>query len=61
MFSAATDTDQRCEAQFYAGEWYLLKGNRTEAVPLLRQAEASCPKGFVEYTGAVAELRRLNP
>ena len=61
MMSAAANPVERCQAGFYLGEWHLLKSNHTEAAALLRQAEATCPKDYVEYAGAVAELERLVP
>ena len=54
-----TRNEQLCEAHFYIGEWHLLKGSRAPAVASLRAARDQCPKGFVEYTGAVQELKRL--
>jgi len=58
---AAAKSDDRCEAQFYVGEWHLLKGNKTEAAAALRIAVDTCPKTFTEYTTAVFELKRLQP
>jgi len=52
--------NRRCEANFYIGEWQLLRGSREQALPLLRDASAMCPSSFIEYEGAVAELRRLD-
>jgi hypothetical protein len=57
MMAAATKDNDRCEAQFYLGEWQLLNGNREQAIPFLRQAEATCPIDFPQYTGAVALTR----
>ena len=63
--AAATDrvskvqSDQLCEANFYLAHWHLLRDERDRALPLLKQAQAGCPKDFLEYEGAVAELRRL--
>jgi lipoprotein NlpI len=63
--AAATDrvskiqNDQLCEANFYLAHWHLLRDERDRALPLLKQAQAGCPKDFLEYEGAVAELRRL--
>jgi tetratricopeptide (TPR) repeat protein len=51
--------EQRCEAHFYVAQWYLLRNDRGRALPLLQAAASGCPKNFVEYAGAVAELRRL--
>ena len=52
---------ERCEAQFYNGEWQLLRGNRAAAATALQAAADICPKNFSEYKGALAELKRLNP
>lgn len=59
--AAAATPAERCEALFYGGEWMLLRGDRAGAIATLRDAEDSCPKTFIEYKGARAELRRLNP
>jgi len=58
---AAGKPDERCEAQLYIGEWHLLRGNGAEAKPALQAAVDTCPKDFIEYVAAVAELKRLNP
>jgi len=60
MLSAASKAEERCEAQFYNGEWHLLRGNRAAAATALQAATDICSKDFVEYKGAVAELKRLN-
>ena len=60
--AAAADQDpkkqaaQTCEANFYGGEFALLKKNRPEATRLLKLAAKDCPLEFVESTAAVAEL-----
>ncbi len=59
MRAAAGKPDDKCEAAFYAGEWLLLHGKKVEARPELQVASETCPKTFVEYFGAVAELKRL--
>jgi lipoprotein NlpI len=65
VHAAATDrtakiqNDQQCEASFYLAHWHLLRDERDRARALLKQAQAGCPKDFLEYEGAVAELRRL--
>ena len=65
VFAAATDSDaarqreQRCEANFYVAHWHLLRGDRERALPLLKEAQSTCPRDFLEHEGAVAELRRL--
>jgi tetratricopeptide (TPR) repeat protein len=60
MSSAAAKPEERCEAQFYIGEWYLMRGDRMKAAGALRTAAETCPKTFYEYDGAMAELKRLN-
>ncbi|MGC2180367.1 MAG: tetratricopeptide repeat protein [Bradyrhizobium sp.] len=61
-FGAAFDTDpqtkaaQTCEANFYAGEFALLKKDKKEAQRLLKLAADNCPPSFIESTAAVAAL-----
>jgi lipoprotein NlpI len=57
--SKAGKPGQRCEVNFYIGEWRLLHGAREAATKALQAAVDTCPKNFVEYQGAVAELKRL--
>jgi hypothetical protein len=47
------------KAQFYIGEWQLLRANRPAAIESLRTSANTCPKDFVEATDAQAELKRL--
>jgi tetratricopeptide (TPR) repeat protein len=51
-----TRLGQTCEANFYNGEFALLKKNRQEALHLLRLAANECPRSFIESTAAIAEL-----
>jgi tetratricopeptide (TPR) repeat protein len=60
VLSVASKPDERCEAQFYIGEWHLLRGDRAAAAAALQTAVDTCSKEFDEYTGALAELKRLN-
>ncbi len=59
---AAFDTDpktkraQTCEANFYSGEFALLKKDKKEARRLLKLAANDCPQSFIESTAAIAEL-----
>ncbi len=55
----ARQREQQCEARFYTAQWHLLRGARDPAAQLLREAQATCPKTFIEHEGALAELRRL--
>lgn len=59
MRAAAGKPDEKCEAAFYAGEWYLLHGKKAEARPELQFASDNCPKTFIESFGAAGELKRL--
>ncbi len=49
-------TAQTCEANFYSGEFALLKKNKKEAQRLLKLAADNCPPTYIELTAAVAEL-----
>jgi tetratricopeptide (TPR) repeat protein len=57
--AAAQKPQERCEAQFYVGEWHLLQGDRAAAKPYFEEAADTCPKRLVESVGAQAELGRL--
>jgi tetratricopeptide (TPR) repeat protein len=59
--AAAQKPEERCEVQFYVGEWQLLQGDRTAAKQRFEEAVGSCPRAFIEHTGAQAEMRRLGP
>jgi len=60
--AAAADGDmaskQKCEADFYIGEWQLV-GKDPAAKALLQQAENECPHNFVEYQAAREDLKRV--
>ena len=56
---AAKTDDQQCEARFYIARHQLMKGEAPEAAIGLKRAVESCPKNFIEYFRAVAELKRL--
>jgi tetratricopeptide (TPR) repeat protein len=56
---AAAAPKERCAANFYAGDWYLARGNRDAARPLLEAAVHMCPRSFGEYFVAAGELKRL--
>ena len=62
MVAAADNTERRCDAQFYLGEWKLMQNKRAEAVEPLRAAMADgCPKYLFEYVGAQVDLKRIAP
>jgi tetratricopeptide (TPR) repeat protein len=54
-----TTNDQVCEANFFTGELALLQGAKEEATRLFKLAAADCPKRFVEWPAANAELKAL--
>jgi rhomboid protease GluP len=60
MLDRAGDDNQRCEASFYDGEEHLMKGDKDAATSLLTKAASTCPKTYMEYEGAVGELKRLD-
>jgi rhomboid protease GluP len=60
VMAKAADNNQRCEAAFYNGEWYLMSGDTTEARQLFQTALSSCPTTYLEYDGAKGELNRLD-
>jgi len=60
--AAAADEDpkkrqaQTCEANFYGGEFALLKKNKPEATRMFKLASNDCPLSFIESTASIAEL-----
>lgn len=56
---APKDDDQQCEARFYVAENQLRQGATQEAAIGLKRAVESCPKNFIEYFRAVADLKTL--
>jgi lipoprotein NlpI len=59
VLSAASDSNERCEASFYVAEWELWRHEITLAEIGLKQAVMTCPHSYLEYEGARAELTRL--
>jgi lipoprotein NlpI len=57
----AAKPTEMCEAQFYIGEWYVLQNKPAEAQAALGKAVETCPKTYLEYASAQADLKRLNP
>ena len=56
---AADKPNERCEVEFYIGQWHIVKGDPAAAAAPLKTAVESCPKAFIEYASAVNELKRL--
>ncbi len=67
LFAAASSPDakkeseQKCDAWFYAGMKKLLAGDRTAAAEYFRKCMATEQKAFNEYKLAEAELKALAP
>jgi tetratricopeptide (TPR) repeat protein len=59
VLSLAGKPDERCEAEFYTGEWHLLRGDRAAAATHVQAAADICPKDIMEYKAALAELQGL--
>jgi lipoprotein NlpI len=65
VLAAADDPDatktnnQVCEANFYSGELALRAGAKDEATRLFRLAASDCPRGFIEWRAANANLKAL--
>lgn len=65
VLAAADDPDANtkigriCEANIYGGELALQKGAKDDAVRQFKLATAGCPKNYMEWTGANAELKTL--
>ena len=65
VLAAADDPDakkkkgQVCEANFFIAELALRQGAKDEAARLFRMAADDCPKNFVEWSAANAELKAL--
>jgi lipoprotein NlpI len=56
---ARKKTNQVCEANFYSGEYALRADAKDEATRLFRLAASDCPRGFIEWSAANAELKAL--
>lgn len=59
LIGAAATSEQKCEAQFYIGQWQLTRANRDLAARALQVASEICPPEFLAHRGAVEELKRL--
>ncbi len=57
---AKTKKAQVCEANFFGGELALQQGRKDEARRLIGLAAEDCPKTFIEYYSAPAELKALD-
>ena len=58
--AAASKPSEKCEANFYVGEWHLIRRDREQAYKMLQTAVDSCSKTFYEHDAAVTELQRIH-
>jgi len=54
VLAIASEANERCEAQFYGGEYWLLNGDRAAAGTALKAAVDTCPKEFGSSSISVA-------
>lgn len=59
LTAAGSDSGQRCEYNFYVGEYRVVRGERPQALILFRGAADGCPNDFVEYFPALIERNTL--
>jgi tetratricopeptide (TPR) repeat protein len=59
MLEAAATPYNRCQAQFFLGEWHLVKKEAEEAANAFKAALDTCPKMSSEYIVASAEVNQL--
>jgi len=59
VLRAAGNGDEKCEYSFYVGEYRELRGERSEALALFRNASETCPKEFVEHIPSLIEVKDL--
>ncbi|HUO97725.1 MAG TPA: hypothetical protein VMU01_03610 [Rhizomicrobium sp.] len=64
VYEKAADSDatianqQKCEADFYVGEWHLARKEPDAGMKLIHAAFGECPHNFMEYYAADRELKR---
>jgi lipoprotein NlpI len=65
LIAAAADADEKkqkgreCEARFYIAARLIIDGQKVAARPLLEKARDECPRTYIEYEAALAELAKL--
>lgn len=65
VYRAAADSgavqaaEQKCEADFYIGEWNIAHGDKIAGAPRIHLAAENCPHTFTEYNLAHIEEKRL--
>ena len=56
--AASRNPNQKCEADFYIGEWQLSRGDAGTAKTLFQTAAAECPRDYIAFDAAQRELKR---
>ena len=51
---------QECEARFYSAARLIAANENSKARPLLEKARDECPRNYIEYEAALAELKKFN-
>lgn len=57
--AAVSKPEERCEADYYLGMWYLLKDQPDASRTYFIAAARGCPPSFYEKPGSIAELKRF--
>jgi tetratricopeptide (TPR) repeat protein len=60
VLSAASNSSETCEANFYVGSWLLLSKKHDQAQSRLKFASETCPPHYIERMLATAELKRTD-
>ena len=58
VMRATTNPNEKCEADFYVGEWRLARGDTGGGRKLIAAAAAECPRDYIAFDAARRELRR---
>ena len=56
-----TESQQLCEAYFYAGSKHLFAGDQPTATDFFQKSLSTSQTGYLEYASAAAELKFLKP
>jgi len=52
--------EQSCEAEFFIGEYLLLRAEKSKALSHFQTARDTCPHYYLEWNSAAAEMTRLD-
>ena len=59
--NAKIQNKRRCEANLFAGERHLLRGQAKQAALSFHEAQSVCARASEEYLTSAVELKRLAP